>query len=399
MKSATGLWDIVIVGGGLSGLALAAELAAPEFAHLSVLVLEQRTRYTRDRTWSYWRETVGQTHRYQHLERARWSRWSVGMSGRNSCHPSSRYCYATLDADAFYQAAQHSIGKTTHVQLRLGTQLSSIRTGDAALHITLANSQTVGARHVFDARPAPHGQTATGTLVQQFAGWEVHTQHDAFDASTVQLMAFEPHAQGLHFWYVLPYGPRQALVETTWVSPASWQPDFTQELQTQLAQRLGAKPYTVVYREQGVLDLSASPPASTRPGITALGRGGGTLRPSTGYAFLDSLAHAQRLAESLRQALNAGTWPRWQPPAFERPPAQAWMDAVFLSTLANDWARAPHYFCQLFERVPPDTLVAFLAGQPTLVQCAAVMQALPMAPFAAAAVQRGLGWRTATSNG
>ena len=46
-------WDIVIVGGGLGGLSLAVELAQPQFAHLRVLVLEKRTAYTRDRTWSY----------------------------------------------------------------------------------------------------------------------------------------------------------------------------------------------------------------------------------------------------------------------------------------------------------------------------------------------------------
>ena len=44
------VWDIVIVGGGLSGLALAAELAGPEFSTLSVLVLEKRSAYVRDRT-------------------------------------------------------------------------------------------------------------------------------------------------------------------------------------------------------------------------------------------------------------------------------------------------------------------------------------------------------------
>jgi 2-polyprenyl-6-methoxyphenol hydroxylase-like FAD-dependent oxidoreductase len=36
-------WDIVIIGGGLGGLALAAELAAPQFSKLSVLVIEKST--------------------------------------------------------------------------------------------------------------------------------------------------------------------------------------------------------------------------------------------------------------------------------------------------------------------------------------------------------------------
>ena len=47
-------YDVAIIGAGLAGLSLAARLAEPPFAGLRVLVLEPRTLYRRDRTWSYW---------------------------------------------------------------------------------------------------------------------------------------------------------------------------------------------------------------------------------------------------------------------------------------------------------------------------------------------------------
>jgi lycopene beta-cyclase len=384
-------WDIVIVGGGLSGLALAAELAAPDFAALSVLVLEKRPAYLRDRTWSYWAPTAGTQHRYSSLERARWGQWAVSLNGSTCLHSSQRQAYATLDADAFYTAALQTIAQAPHVQLRLGCGVASIAaiSADQRVSITAEQGDTVQAHWVFDARPPE--QVAESSLVQQFAGWEVHTEHDAFDASTVQLMAFEPHAQGLHFWYVLPYSARSALVESTWISPASWQPDYTQELQQYLAQRLQGKPYSVVYREQGVLPLSAVPGAPASQ-LVALGRGGGTLRPSTGYAFLDSLAHAKGLADSLQASLNSGgldtALRSWQPQPFARPATDHWMDAVFLNALSQDWLRAPQYFMQMFERVGADDVVAFMSGRASVAQRLVVMRALPVAPFASAALRR-----------
>jgi lycopene beta-cyclase len=384
-------WDIVIVGGGLSGLALAAELAAPEFAALSVLVLEKRLAYERDRTWSYWAPSAGTQHRYSHLERTRWARWAVSLNERTCLHTSAQLAYATLDADAFYVAARQAIASAKHVELRLGTGVASMAAHSTrhGMAITTEQGDVVQARWVFDARPPQ--QVAQSTLVQQFAGWEVHTEHDAFDTRTVQLMAFEPHAKGLHFWYVLPYSARSALVESTWVSPASWQPDTTQELTQYLAQHLQGKPYTVVYREQGVLPLDAVKPAPASQ-LVPLGRGGGTLRPSTGYAFLDTLAHAKGLAESLRTTLQEEGVDKarahWQPQAFTRPATDHWMDAVFLNALSQDWLRAPHYFMQLFERVGADGVVAFLSGSASLAQRVAVMRALPVAPFASAALRR-----------
>jgi lycopene beta-cyclase len=384
-------WDIVIVGGGLSGLALAVELASPEFAELSVLVLEKRLAYERDRTWSYWAPAAGKQHAYSQLERARWGQWAVSLNGRTCLHTSAQLVYATLDADAFYAAAVQAIKASKNVELRLGQGVASVSAQRTSQITAISTEQgdTQHARWVFDARPPQ--RVAQSTLVQQFAGWEVHTEHDAFDAGTVQLMAFEPHAKGLHFWYVLPYSARSALVESTWISPASWQPDYDQELKRYLEQHLQSKRYNVVYREQGVLPLDAVKPTPSSQ-VVPLGRGGGTLRPSTGYAFLDTLAHAKGLVDSLRKTLSQGSVDKvrtnWQPQAFTRPATDHWMDAVFLNALGQDWYRAPQYFMQMFERVGADCVVAFLSGSASFTQRIAIMRALPVAPFASATLRQ-----------
>jgi lycopene beta-cyclase len=378
------LWDIVIVGGGLGGLSLAAELAAPEFAGLSVLVLEKRSQYVRDRTWSYWAD---KPHKYSHLERHRWSQWSASLSGVVHTQESLRYTYATLDADAFYQAAVQSIAQSPHITLRMNCSVAGLNAdGSNETVITMEQGDAVRARRVFDARPAQ--RNTPSALVQQFTGWEVHTERDVFSTDRVTLMEFEPHARGLHFWYVLPYSARCALVESTWVSPSSWQPDYEAELQVHLTKLCGDAPYTVGYREYGVLNLQdAHGPSKQQVG---LGRLGGTLRPATGYAFIDTIGHAAQLAQSLSVAIASGAPAAWQPSAFQRSKVEQWMDAVFLDVLASDWQQAPEYFMRMFSRLSADDVVAFLTGNVSWAQRLSVMRSLPVTPFARTAMSRGL---------
>ncbi len=385
------LWDIVIVGGGLGGLSLAAELAEPQFAHLSILVLEKRTHYVRDRTWSYW---TGLPHRYSHLERQRWHSWSVSLGTTVHTQNSDVCAYATLDADAFYNAAVNTLRAAPHIQLRMDSAVAAIEKSNDKYALRTEHGVSLQARTVLDARPAR--TIAPTRLVQQFAGWQVNTERDVFDPSCVQLMAFEPHPEGLHFWYVLPYSPRCALVESTWVSPASWQPDYEAELTHYLAKMCARAAYTVDYKEQGVLSLQDTAPSAAAMQPVGLGRQGGTLRPATGYAFIDTLSHAVQLAESLAAAHSPQHSHRaafWQPTAFARPKALRWMDDVFLNVLARDWPRAPKYFMQMFGSLSAQTTVDFLTGNASWSQRLHVARALPTMPFARAALSHSLGER------
>ena len=140
------------------------------------------------------------------------------------------------------------------------------------------------------------------------------------------------------------------------------------------------------YREHGVLGLQGTDPKAK--GTVGLGRGGGTLRASTGYAFIDTVTHAGQIAKSLRDALRAGTQKNWLPTGFRRNALDHWMDDIFLSVLEQDWPRASEYFMQLFGSVGVDDTVAFLTGRTTGLQRLRIMRALPVAPFARAALRR-----------
>ena len=379
-------WDIVIVGGGLGGLSLAVELAQPEYAHLRVLVLEKRTQYARDRTWSYWASGV---HRYSALERRRWHAWRVGFNGQHAQQniaPDSALAYCTLDADAFYAFAQSQIAASPNVRLQLGVSVIEIL--EEPVHtLRLENGSTLTSLWVMDGRPL--GLPKAEGLCQHFMGWEIETPIDCFDPNTVELMDFQPATSGLHFLYVLPYGPRRALVESTWMSPYAHRPDYGAELQNYLQSRYGLAlnklSYQQVYQEQGCLDLQATP--RTYP-VTdgsyrrvSLGRSAGTLRSSTGFAFLETIADAQRVARCFANVPLVDV----RVPPYRRDALDAWMDKIFCEGMMADWPRAPEHFVAMFKGVSAPTLVSFLTGHPSMLQRLQVSLQLPKWHFLRAA--------------
>jgi lycopene beta-cyclase len=376
-------WDIVIAGGGLSGLAMAVELAQPRFAHLKILLVERRTAYQRDRTWSFWSDG---SHALAHLERAAWSRWRVAHDGSEAVCGGGPSSYRTIDADAFYADALAKIAACPHIEMRLSSAVASAGS-DWPCRVVLADGERLQTSLLIDARP---GTTAAPpALAQHFAGWEIETDVDLFDPVTLDLMDFKPAHDGLHFFYVLPYGPRRALLETTWVSAPGLHHDYAAQLERYIARRWGNPVYRTVYEEHGRLPLDPVAAGPMHGPIVTVGRAAGTLRPSTGFAFLETLAHCARLARQIEQCSfpMTGDVSRRALRPFRRAAVDLWMDRLFLRVLAADWRAAPSLFVMMFRHTPPNRLIRFLSGHASWRDRAAVVASLPKRRFLHALVR------------
>lgn len=375
-------WDIVIAGGGLAGLAMACELSQPRFAHLKIAVVEPRTDYVRDRTWSYWRK---RPHAFVHLERRRWHTWSLRHGGVEiDCHSKTPYC--TIDSDAFYEHAVAQIKTAPQLHLLLQTSVVGIKPGWPAL-VELQSGRVLRAGLAIDARG--HKSQQSATLAQHFSGWEVRTKNAVFDDQRVRLMDFAPFAQGLHFFYVLPYNARCALVESTCVSSPDHPIDHVREIKNYLCENFDLADYEITYKETASLDLICQPPKAPGQGVVNIGRAAGALRASTGYAFLDTVHHCAELANqiarfnaSMRLSRPPKTWT-----TFKRPRLEAWMDKIFLQTLMANWHRGPDYFLSMFSQNASQTVISFLLGKSTFANKVKIASSLPPADFLKAAIK------------
>jgi lycopene beta-cyclase len=370
--------DFVVVGAGCAGLSLAAELVSQGLGDRRIVLVDPRTSFDRDRTWCYWDVAP---HGFLRAVSHTWSRWRVRLGEREVVRSSPTHRYCHVPADAFYRAALARLTSSDRVELRLGVRAEKLRETQDGVVVETSAGPLLG-RLAFDSRPraplkgAPH-------LVQHFAGHVVRAEAPVFDPEVVTLMDFDVgQERGIHFFYVLPYDARTALVEATYLTAEAFPREvYVEAIRAYLERRFGLSRWEVLWGERGAIPMTTEPlsvRASRR--IYRIGLAGGLAKPSTGYAFLA----IQRFSSSMAARLRAEEAP--EPPPV-RPARSAFLDRVFLSYIRRHPERAPLLFVRLFERVAPDVLVRFLSDAGSLADDLKVMSALPALPLIAEAAR------------
>ncbi len=377
--------EIAIVGAGAAGLSLAWQLVERGLHGRRVILLEPRTRYERDRTFCFWND---QPHPFVELASHRWPRWRVRGEGEWIVRSAPGLAYHHLPADAFYERVLARLEETPGVELRLGVRVEALQESVGGVVVD-TDSRDLRAGAVFDSRPI-RGPVSPDdvTLLQHFEGWQIRCDHDVFDPTMATLMDFAVSQEhGIHFVYVLPYGPREALVEATWFAAETVDDDtYRRFLERYLRAELRLEAWEIVHRERGVIPMTtAAAPVRVGRRVYRIGLAGGMAKPSTGYAFQS----IQRFSREMAARLDREELP--EPPAPRGWRART-LDRIFLSYLERYPSRGPSIFADLFGRVEPELLIRFLGDRASAADCLRVMRALPFAPLTAETLRAAPIW-------
>lgn len=349
-----------------------------------ILLLDRRTGYTDDRTWCFWNTCPTL---FPPLISHTWHSWSVRDShGREAVQSQPRGGYSCVRGADFYAHALVQIARHSHVTLRLGETLHGY-TEDTTGVVVRTDKGAYRGKVLFDgASPLPAPRPQDVSLRQRFFGQLVQADRPVFDPTQATLMDFSagrtPNA--LHFMYVLPFSPTEALIENTYIGPdCTVAPDqHRHEIAAYARKRWQISGFAVVREEAGDLPMTTQTPL-LRSGrrVFRIGTGAGSVKPSSGYAFARIGEHTRRLA----QAYAAGRLDTAFVPL--APSKFVFLDTVFLAALQRHPERFPSVFYSLFKRVPAARLVRFLSETSLWQDDLSLLRVLPQGLFLRAALR------------
>ncbi|MDO7850943.1 lycopene cyclase family protein [Hymenobacter convexus] len=377
-------YDYFIVGGGAAGLSLAFHIAQePRLATKKVLLIEPEAKNQNDRTWSFWAD---EPTAFDGIVAHEWRRIAFRSPGFEQIIDLGRYRYKTINGLDYYRFVRRALAGNPQFRFEQGSVTALVNTA-AGVHATTSAGEFT-ARYAFDSRPPDLAKLKQPEkhryLLQHFVGWEIETDADVFDPATVEFMDFRGEQyHEARFMYVLPQGPRKALVEYTLFSENVLpKAEYEAALRDYLSTTLGLKTYRIVAEEVGAIPMTDHPlPARQGAHIINLGTRGGRAKPSTGYAFKRIQQHSQRLVEALASTghppLDA-TGDKWQFRLF---------DTLLLDIMQRRGETTRDIFRQLFERNSVERIFRFLDETTSWADNFRVMNSVTPWPFMRSIVQ------------
>jgi hypothetical protein len=344
-----------IVGGGLSGLSLAASLAEFDTLPGRVLISEPSPETLATKTFSFWfTEDEREFLKPEHTNCC----WRLSQGPDVVVHRGQHFTYGTRSGRDVLDCALDVI--RDHAQIELIQE--KILTKPEATHI-------------FDSRPC---DIDTYHVTQSFVGFEVLFERPHGTSEVGLMERLVATDSGLRFVYVLPLGTDRLLVEYTEFTTIPTDFSVLGALNEQyLMDNFGNQSYRIVRTESAHIPMGFKQ-RSQHMGLP-LGARGGMTRDATGYGYRTIRYACDQIAKDLMQSNVARP--------FHRPVATVWADSLFLNLIQHRPDAVPQILMQIANQMTPDKFAAFMMTCSPL-DLFHLLRAAPAKPFTCALLGR-----------
>ncbi|AZQ44896.1 lycopene cyclase family protein [Nonlabens ponticola] len=371
-------YDIAIVGMGCAGShVLLAMLEHEQFMDKSILILDDYSADSLEKTWSYWEKGTG---KWDHLISQQWNQGSFISHNKSIDLDLDPYHYKmikSVDFIAFAKAKFQHHSNITHV----AEKVTDVRQGHTARIFT--ESCTYQADLVLDSRVSQkfYNNTNAITLKQHFLGWHIRTEKDLFDPDHFVMMDYRYQDPGTtSFMYLLPFEKNEALIEYTYFSGELVDDAvYESKMREYLKKEYKLDEFEIVRIEQGVIPMTTYDfTAHNTQVVHKIGTAGGWVKASTGYSFKMSEKRAAQLVDNYITGKDLGH--NMQEAKYR------WYDQIMLDVLHQDNGRGDKVFTTLYSKNDIQRIFAFLDEETTFQQELQIMLPMTSYPFVRSAV-------------
>ncbi len=345
-------FDYIIRGGGCAGLSLAYQMdISGKLLNKTLAIIEPRSEYKRDKTWSFWKTS---NHNFEDCIKKEWNKFSIKIPNKFKTIDCNEIPYQTIDSGLFYNKILKKLKKNQNVEF-------------------FVNEEKINFKNSLVFNSVPNLNKNNG-IWQHFGGLEIETEVDSFDEKTLDLMDFDcDQNRALHFFYVLPYSKKTALIETTWLSDMNDRStlDYEKQIINYIQNKLGIKKYKINFDEKGAIPLFYANNKNLN-NIINIGTAGKMTRLSTGYTFLNIQDHSKFIVSNLdnpRKLTN-----------YIIPKKYNFLDNIFLKVLNKNPETMPEIFYNMFD-APNKSVIKFLSNKSNILEDLDIILKMPKVLF------------------
>jgi lycopene beta-cyclase len=384
MKKMPMNYDYIITGSGAAGLSLLYRiLKDPVLNTKKILVIDQSEKKSNDRTWCYWEKGKGL---FEPIVFHKWKKLDFLSTNFSKRLNLEQYSYKMIRGIDFYNHVLNFSKKFENITFKQeSVQQIQIENNCA---IVETEKSKYSAQYIFNSTTLFHPKiTIENSLLQHFVGWVIQTKEPTFNSEIGTLMDFRVHQHhGDTFMYVLPTSKHEALIEYTLFSKEVLQKEQYQiELESYIKEVLKIESYEIVQKEFGVIPMSLAifprnPNSEKR--IINIGTAGGFTKASSGYTF----QFIQKNTEDIVNNLSKGKSPN--PTISLREKMFQWYDRTLIEVLITQKMTGKDIFSIMFKKLSPESILAFLGNESSLIEDIKIMNSLPMKTFIMAGIKQ-----------
>jgi lycopene cyclase-like protein len=367
-------YDYIFTGAGLSALMTVYKMVqSGKFKNTSILLLDEDTKKTNDRTWCFWKtnDSVWE----QSISKKWYSALFANENFRRDLDLQP-YHYNMVKGLDFYNQVFDLLSKQENITF-VNQKVLEIEESETII-LVQTESESFSCSKLFNSIYNKHkadNQTKYPVLQQHFIGWFIKSEQAVFNSEQATFMDFSVEQKGnTRFMYVLPISKTEALLEYTLFSHQHLKTEeYENEIQ-QYIEKLGITNYEIVEKEQGSIPMTCYPfwKANTK-NVLNIGTSGGWTKASTGYTFKNSDKKSSELVAFLQRETDFTK--------FHKKTKFWFYDLLLLDILDRKNELGSHIFSSMFKKGNPSLIFKFLDEETSFIEDIKVILKCPKMLF------------------
>ena len=367
-------YDYIFTGAGLSALMTVYKMVqSGSFTDKSILLLDENTKKTNDRTWCFWKTNDSL------WEQSISKKWDSALFANENFRRDldlQPYQYNMVKGLDFYNQVFDLLSKQENITF-INQKVLTIEESETIILVQTEN-ESFSCSKLFNSiyhKQKAENQVKYPVLQQHFIGWFIKSEQDVFNMEQATFMDFSVEQKGnTRFMYVLPTSKTEALLEYTLFSHQHLKKEEYENDIQQYIEKLGITNYEIVEKEQGSIPMTCYPFwKSNTKNVINIGTSGGWTKASTGYTFKNSDKKSSELVAFLQRETDFTK--------FHKKTKFWFYDLLLLDILDRKNELGSHIFSSIFKKGNPVVIFKFLDEETSFIEDIQVILKCPKMLF------------------